>query len=110
MPANAGIQGWLGVGFKLAWIPAFAGMTDEKPSRYMSLNLCADVYYGRFYRSKCVQVLRHLNEALAAWARRKYKRLRRRERASMHWLGRIAQRDPQLFVLWQFGVRPQAGS
>ena len=22
MPANAGIQGWLGVGFKLAWIPA----------------------------------------------------------------------------------------
>jgi group II intron reverse transcriptase/maturase len=40
-------------------------------------------YYGRYYRSRCVQVLRHLNEALAAWARRKYKRLRRRERASM---------------------------
>jgi group II intron reverse transcriptase/maturase len=67
-------------------------------------------YYGRFYRSKCVQVLRHLNEALAGWARRKYKRLRRRERASMHWLGGIAQRDPNLFVLWQFGVRPEAGS
>lgn len=67
-------------------------------------------YYGRFYRSKCVQVLRHLNEALAAWARRKYKRLRRRERASMHWLGCIAQRDPKLFVLWQLGVRPEAGS
>jgi group II intron reverse transcriptase/maturase len=66
-------------------------------------------YYGRFYRSKCVQVLRHLNEALAAWARRKYKRLRRRERASMHWLGRIARRDPKLFVLWQLGVRPEAG-
>ena len=67
-------------------------------------------YYGRFYRSKCVQVLRHLNEALAAWARRKYKRMRRRERASMHWLGCIAQRDPKLFVLWQLGVRPEAGS
>ena len=66
-------------------------------------------YYGRFYRSKCVQVLRHLNEALAAWARRKYKRFRRRERASTHWLGRIAQRDPNLFVLWQLGVRPEAG-
>ena len=66
-------------------------------------------YYGRYYRSKCVQVLRHLNEALAAWARRKYKRLRRRERASMHWLGRIARRDPTLFALWQFGVRPEAG-
>lgn len=66
-------------------------------------------YYGRFYRSKCVQVLRHLNEALGAWARRKYKRLRRRTRASMHWLGRIARRDPGLFVLWQLGVLPEAG-
>jgi group II intron reverse transcriptase/maturase len=66
-------------------------------------------YYGRYYRSRCVQVLRHLNEALAAWARRKYKRLRRRERASVHWLGRIARRDPKLFALWQFGVQPEAG-
>ena len=64
-------------------------------------------YYGRFYRSKCVQVLRHLNEALAAWVRRKYTRFRRRERASMHWLGRIARRDPKLFALWQLGVVPR---
>src|SRR5437879_11177147 len=41
-------------------------------------------YYGRFYRSKCVQVLRHLNEALAAWVRRKYRRFRRRERVSIY--------------------------
>jgi RNA-directed DNA polymerase len=67
-------------------------------------------YYGRFYRSKCVQVLRHLNEALAAWARRKYRRFHRRERASMHWLGGIARRDPTLFVLWQLGMTPSAGS
>ena len=66
-------------------------------------------YYGRFYRSRCVQVLRHLNEALAAWVRRKYKRFRRRERASMHWLGRIARREPKLFVLWQLGLKPEAG-
>ena len=31
-------------------------------------------YYGRFYRSKCVQVLRAVNVALARWARRKYRR------------------------------------
>lgn len=66
-------------------------------------------YYGRYYRSKCVQVLRHLNEVLAAWARRKYTRFRRRERASTHWLGRIARRDPNLFVLWELGVKPEAG-
>ena len=66
-------------------------------------------YYGRFYRSKCVLVLRHVNEALGRWVRRKFKRFRRRQRAAMHWLGRIAQRDPKLFVLWQLGVRPEAG-
>ncbi len=66
-------------------------------------------YYGRFYRSKCVQVLRYLNLALARWARRKFKRFRRRERASMYWLGRIARRDRKLFVLWQLGVLPVAG-
>jgi group II intron reverse transcriptase/maturase len=67
-------------------------------------------YYGRFYRSKCVQVLRHLNEALAAWVRRKYRKFRRRERASMYWLGRIARRDRALFAHWELGVVPEAGS
>ena len=67
-------------------------------------------YYGRYYRSKCVLVLRHINVALAAWARQKYKRFRRRKRSSMHWLGRIARRDPTLLVLWQLGIRPEAGS
>jgi RNA-directed DNA polymerase len=54
-------------------------------------------------------VLRHLNEALGKWAQRKYTRFRRRERAAMHWLGRIARRDPDLFVLWRQGVRPEVG-
>jgi group II intron reverse transcriptase/maturase len=66
-------------------------------------------YYGRFYRSKCILVLRHLNDALVAWACRKFKRFRRRERAATHWLGRIAQRQPNLFALWQLGVKPAAG-
>lgn len=68
-------------------------------------------YYGKYYRSRCIQVLRHLNRALCRWAQRKYKdRFRRRERAAMHWLGCIARRDPKLMVLWQLGVRPEAGS
>jgi RNA-directed DNA polymerase len=63
-------------------------------------------YYGRYYRTKCVRVLQHLNVALASWARRKYRRLQRHECASRQWLRRIAHRDPQLFVLWQLGVKP----
>lgn len=67
-------------------------------------------YYGRYYRSKCIQVLRHINEALALWARRKFKRFRRRERASVHWLGGIARREPALFAHWRFGATPAAES
>jgi RNA-directed DNA polymerase len=66
-------------------------------------------YYGQYFRSQCVQVLRRINEALAQWVQRKFKRFRRRERAATHWLGRVARRDPNLFVLWQLGVRPEAG-
>lgn len=66
-------------------------------------------YYGQFYRSKCVLVLRHLNDILVQWAMRKYKRFRRREQAAVHWLGRIAHRNSGLFALWQLGVKPAAG-
>lgn len=66
-------------------------------------------YYGRFYRSSVVSVLRHLNRVLIRWAMRKFKRFRCRERAAEHWLGRIARRDPNLFAHWQLGARPTAG-
>ena len=67
-------------------------------------------YYGRFYRSKWKQVLRHLDRALVAWACWKYRRFRRRERAATHWLGSIARRDPNLFAHWRLGVCPAAGT
>jgi group II intron reverse transcriptase/maturase len=66
-------------------------------------------YYGRFYRSACVEVLRHLNVALAAWVRRKYTRFRYRKRASRYWLGRVARRDRNLFEHWRLGILPEAG-
>lgn len=66
-------------------------------------------YYGRFYRSMTVLVLRHFNRALVRWVQRKYKdRFRVRERAAEHWLGKIAKRDPNLFALWRLGIRPAA--
>jgi RNA-directed DNA polymerase len=65
-------------------------------------------YYGRFYRSECVAVLHHVNEALARWARWKYKWLRHRKTASIHWLGRLAARDPDLLYLWRIGILPPA--
>jgi RNA-directed DNA polymerase len=67
-------------------------------------------YYGRFYRSALTPVLRHLERALIRWACRKYKRLRGHYTNAVHWLGRVARRASQLFVLWQLGIRPATGS
>jgi RNA-directed DNA polymerase len=67
-------------------------------------------YYGRFYRSALIPVLRHLERALVKWAQRKYKRLRRHSSNAAHWLGQLARRDPNLLVLWQIGIRPATGS
>jgi len=67
-------------------------------------------YYGRFYRSRCIQVLsRCLTFALVKWAMRKYKRFRGHWVRAYHWFGRVVVRDPGLFVLWRFGARPPAG-
>jgi RNA-directed DNA polymerase len=65
-------------------------------------------YYGQFYRSRCLDVLGHLNVLLVQWVRRKHKRFRYRVRAAVRWLSRVAQQEPALFVLWQLGVRPSA--
>jgi group II intron reverse transcriptase/maturase len=66
-------------------------------------------YFGRFYRSALTPVLRHLERALIRWACRKHKRLRRHYSNAVHWLGRIARREPTLLVLWQIGIRPATG-
>src|SRR5216684_794493 len=63
-------------------------------------------YYGFFYKSMLYPLLKHLNRKLTMWAMKKYKRLRRRERAATAWLRTIASRDPRLFAQWKFGVTP----
>jgi RNA-directed DNA polymerase len=41
-------------------------------------------YYGRFYRSQLLPLLRHVNTYLARCARKKYKRLRSLKRFKAH--------------------------
>ncbi len=65
-------------------------------------------YYGRFYRSRLISLLRRIDDYLVRWAMKKYKRLRghppraRRMPASVH------RREPALFAHWQ-AARPTAG-
>jgi len=63
-------------------------------------------YYGRFYKSGMYPTLRHINEYLVRWARRKYKRLKRHDRRARQFLATVAGREPGLFVHWRLGLRP----
>lgn len=66
-------------------------------------------YYGRFYKSGLYSALRHLNQALVHWVRRKFKRFARHRRRAEYWLGRIARQEPHLFAYWKMGIMPTAG-
>lgn len=67
-------------------------------------------YYGRYYRSRCLDVLGHyLTEVLVRWAMRKYKRFRGKWGRAYLWLGGIAARDCGLFYHWSLGLKPTAG-
>ncbi len=58
-------------------------------------------YYGRFTKSETKCVLNHFDKILTRWALRKYKSIRS-ETEARNWLGKIARREPRLFVHWQF--------
>ena len=66
-------------------------------------------YYGRFCPSAMHSLMMHLNQRLVKWAMRKYKRFRFHEKRATHWLGRIAHREPGMFVHWRFGYKPSTG-
>jgi RNA-directed DNA polymerase len=64
-------------------------------------------YYGRFRASELVSVFRGINLALRLWVMRKYKRFKRRPRAAMAWLRRIALKNRELFAHWEIaGLSP----
>lgn len=67
-------------------------------------------YYGNFYKSALRPVFEHLNDILAWWARRKYKRFRHHIARAIYWLGNIARENPAMFVHWQMlGIKPAVG-
>ena len=63
-------------------------------------------FYGKFYPSRLVLVLRHINRLLVRWAMRKYKRLRTSRQRAWAWLASVVRREPNLFAHWRFGARP----
>lgn len=65
-------------------------------------------YYGAFYKSALYGTLRQIDRKLKRWAMRKRKRLRGHSRRASKWIRGYRQRNPNLFVHWQFLPRPAA--
>jgi RNA-directed DNA polymerase len=65
-------------------------------------------YFRHFYKSALYPTFHHLDNTLASWATRKYKRLRGHHRRATHWVARTARRQPGLFAHWSLR-RPVAG-
>lgn len=57
-------------------------------------------YYGRYCGSALNPILQQVEMALSSWAMKKYKNLRRRRIEALHWLRKVRQSSPGLFVHW----------
>ena len=62
-------------------------------------------YYGAFYRSALSVLLARINTYLVRWTRKKYKRLRAREKARAAW-ERATKQGPRFFAHWAWVTNP----
>ena len=58
-------------------------------------------YFRHFYGSRLHPALRRIDAYLMRWARRKFKRLRRRSKGVRDWLARVRRANPTLFAHWR---------
>ena len=58
-------------------------------------------YYGRYTRSALYPLARYIDQTLAVWMKRKFKRFHHRLGHARDFLTKIARENPRLFVHWQ---------
>lgn len=63
-------------------------------------------YYAKFNKTEFRKVTQYLNESLARWMRRKYKRLHRNFGTAFRALAMTAKKLPNLFAHWACGFQP----
>ena len=63
-------------------------------------------YYTRFGKSEFRKVTNYLNERLARWAKRKYKRFYKKLGKAFNWLSMCAVHNRQMFSHWAYGYIP----
>ncbi len=58
-------------------------------------------YFGNFYRTELRPTLKRIDLYVIRWARRKFKRLRRKTKGARDWFDRLRRDNPTLFAHWQ---------
>uniref|UniRef100_UPI0024907A12 group II intron maturase-specific domain-containing protein n=1 Tax=Roseibium album TaxID=311410 RepID=UPI0024907A12 len=59
-------------------------------------------YYGQYYKSALYRTLQRIDNFLARWVQRKFKRFRQRPKGARDWLRRVVSTTPDLFAHWRF--------
>lgn len=60
-------------------------------------------YYGKFHPQRLRRIMRKLNDRIAKWLCRKYKRFKKSERRAHRFLRNLAKERPTLFYHWERG-------
>jgi RNA-directed DNA polymerase len=58
-------------------------------------------YYSHFYKTQLRPTLKRIDLYVIRWARRKFKRLRRKTKGARDWFDRLRRVNPTLFAHWQ---------
>ncbi len=58
-------------------------------------------YFSNFYRTELRPTLKRIDLYVIRWARRKFKRLRRKTKGARDWFDRLRRANPTLFAHWQ---------
>lgn len=68
-------------------------------------------YYSKYYKSALFPLAEHMNQHLGKWVANKYKNYRRKQRRSIHALGKVARKKTNLFAHWSMlGYLPADGT
>ncbi|OAI23408.1 hypothetical protein A1351_19775 [Methylosinus sp. R-45379] len=65
-------------------------------------------YYGRYTRSALYPLARYIDQTLAVWIKRKFKRFHHRLGRARDFLEKIARENPRLFAHWRLGASAEA--
>jgi len=58
-------------------------------------------YYSHFYKTQLRPTLKRIDLYVIRWARRKFKRLRRKTKGARDWFDRLRRANSTLFAHWQ---------